>query len=742
MKRKSIMKGKKHLLTAAVLCTVAGFTPAYVVYAEEEPAAAETAAPAGEKSAPEYEMEKVVVEGEKDKKESSDTLPGGFVFKSGSVGFLGEKNVMDTPFTQTTLTNKTIELFGGSSQPLDSILSNSPSIQASGSVLHNDFTLRGFRANGTSTYVNGIPGMFTQFNAPTFLIDHVDIISGPNSGISGTGAQYESDSAGGLINFVSKKAPEEPMTRYTQTFSGIGSFGEYLDIARRFGRDKAWGVRINTELLNGETSIHGENMKAKGIFVNVDHRDDKSTTNILTGYRQLEIEGGMRWFKLGSGVTQLPSPPKSSSDYGFDGMVKASRGWILAVNHEQKVSDNWSVFFNGGLNRNNLTKNVSGVNSAFTIKNNAGDYDLYVNNGGTPMNTYYAQVGTHGKITDGEVTHNLTFAVDQSWRNRKSATGYKNETIGSGNIYDGYVQNFMPNEDYTTGLAEKQKLWGWSVVDTIEYEKWQLLVGAHKHFASVDSYTPATGKKSGSVDSDAFCPTYAITYKPADNLSLYASHSESFNKGTVVSSAYNNAGDILDPAKTKQNEIGMKYENAGVLTTLSFFDITQANNIDVLAAGSTTQYDQIQDGRDRHKGVEVSANGRLADKWNVMGGLMYLDATREKTKGGQYDGYDVSARAKWNGVIGLEYQSNEKFSVVGRARYTGSSMISNEKFNIPGYTTFDLGMKYKTKINNTPATFNLMCYNLTNKDYWMPARGDQLYVSMPRTIMLSAQFDM
>ncbi|WP_158453469.1 TonB-dependent receptor [Pelosinus fermentans] len=668
-------------------------------------------------------------------------MPGGFVFKSGSVGFLGEKSVMDTPFTQTTLTNKTIELFGGSSQPLDSILSNSPSIQASGSVLHNDFTLRGFRANGTSTYVNGIPGMFTQFNAPTFFIDHVDIISGPNSGISGTGAQYESDSAGGLINFVSKKAPEEPMTRYTQTFSGIGSFGGYMDIARRFGKDKAWGVRINTELLNGETSIHGENMKAKGIFVNVDHRDDKSTTNVLTGYRQLEIEGGMRWFKLGSGVTQLPSAPKSSSDYSFDGMVKASRGWILAVNHEQKVSDNWSIFFNGGLNRNNLTKNVSPYSSSFTIDNDAGDYDLLVTNGGTPMNTYYAQVGTQGKITDGEVTHNLTFAVDQSWRNRKSATSNEKNSIGQGNIYHGIVQNSMPNTNYTTGLAEKQKLWGWSVVDTIEYEKWQLLVGVHKHFASVDSYTPATGKKSGSVDSDAFCPTYAITYKPEDKLSLYASHSESFNKGTVVSSAYNNAGDILDPAKTKQNEIGMKYENAGILTTLSFFDITQANNIDVLAAGSTTQYDQIQDGRDRHKGVEVSANGRLADKWNVMGGFMILDATREKTKNGQYDGYDVSGRAKWNSVVGLEYQADEKFSVTGRARYTGSSTINNETITVPGYTTFDLGVKYRTKIKSTPATFNLMCYNLTNKDYWMASRGDQIYVSMPRTIMLSAQFD-
>ena len=734
MKKQSFVKSRHHLLTAAVLCALAGLAPSG--YAQEAPAQTEAVSPAAEEKIPEYKMDKVVVEGEKE----------GFIVRAGSVGFLGDKNVMDTPFTQTALTSKTLEAFGDATQPLDSILSNSPSIQASGSVLHNDFTFRGFRANGTSSYVNGIPGMFTQFNAPTFMIDHIDLVSGPNSGISGTGAQYESDAAGGLVNFVSKKAPAEEINRYTQTLSGRGSFGEYLDVARRFGKDKEWGIRVNTEVVNGETSIHNENIKAKGIYVNLDHRDEKSTTNILTGYRHIEIEGGMRWFKLGPAVTQLPSAPDSSADYGFNGMVKASRGWLMAVNHEQKLNDAWSVFFNGGLNRNNLTKNVSPNGSAFTIKNNAGDYDLVVTNGGTPMNTYYVQTGVRGKITSGELTHNLAFAVDRSWRNRESSTTpatENTENIGAGNIFSGIVQDKMAKTYYTTGLAEKQKLWGWSVVDTMEYDKWQFIVGAHKHFANVNSYTPATGAWKSSVDSDAFSPTYGVVYQPTDNLSLYASHSESFNVGSVVvGTKYDNAGEILDPAKTKQKEIGIKYKHAGVLTTLSLFDITQANKIDVPVEGSATQYYMIQDGRDRHKGIEMSASGRLADKWTVMGGFMILDAKREKTTNGQYDGYDVSGRAKWNGVVGVEYQANEKFSLTGRARYTGTSTINNEKIEVPGYTTFDLGMQYKTKVERTPVTLNLMCYNVTNKDYWMASRGDQVYVSMPRTLTLSAQFTM
>lgn len=42
-------------------------------------------------------LDEVVVEG------SADLLPGGMVAKSGNVGILGNKNVMDVPFSQQTL---------------------------------------------------------------------------------------------------------------------------------------------------------------------------------------------------------------------------------------------------------------------------------------------------------------------------------------------------------------------------------------------------------------------------------------------------------------------------------------------------------------------------------------------------------------------------------------------------------------------------------------------------------------
>ena len=147
--------------------------------------------------------------------------------------------------------------------------------------------------------------------------------------------------------------------------------------------------------------------------------------------------------------------------------------------------------------------------------------------------------------------------------------------------------------------------------------------------------------------------------------------------------------------------------------------------------------------RDRYKGVELSVNGKLADKWNIMGGLMYLDAVHNKTTDGKYDGDRIAGASKWNGVLSMEYVADEDFSVIGRALYNGSSEINNGKLKVPSYMTFDMGVQYKTKVNTVPVTLSAMCYNVFDKDYWQAQSGtNYLALANPRTFMVSAQFDL
>ena len=662
-----------------------------------------------------------------------------FVAREGTVGILGTQDTMKTPFTVTNITEKTVESFSNPTQPLDSLLAGSPAIRQSGSILHNDFTFRGFRANGTSCYVNGIPGLWTQFNAPTHIIARAEVVAGPNSGLSGTGTHYESDAAGGLVNFVTKRAGDKDFSRFTLSHSGHNLFGGYLDFSYRFGRNRDWGARVNIEKVDGETAVDGQRVKSSSVYVNLDHRDDRSKTNIFTGYRENEIINGQRWFKLASAVTRLPSVPDHSRNYSFNGMDKATYGWVLAINHEQKFNDDWKWFMNFGLLHNKLNKNVMYEYSALTILNDNGDFNIREQSSTTPQKAYYWQAGVHGKVTMGEVVNNLTLAVDRAWRLRDGTRSFTTYHLGTGNIYTGILNQIAPAySGYESYLSNKTRIAGISFVDSIDYKKLNVILGIHYHKANVDSYSAATGKVSSSSNSSATCPTYAVMYSPTENFAAYMSHAENFNAGTVVGTGYANTGDILPPAKTKQNEIGFKYNNKGLLATLSFFDIEQANNIEVMRGA--LRY-SLQDGRLRHKGVELGVSGPIGDKWNFSTGISYLDAKYDKTARGRYDGIIESGRPKWAGSLMLRYDADESFGAFGRVVYTGSAPVLYEKFWAPSYAVVDLGVEYKTKINNLPAKFSLTCYNVFDKSYWMIARGDNLYLSTPRTLALTMSVD-
>lgn len=126
--------------------------------------------------------------------------------------------------------------------------------------------------------MNNVPGVFTQFNTPLYPIESLELISGPNVGIYGTGVQYETTNPGGIVSVKSKVAPDKGVFDYTQTISGRGLFGEYLDWGQRFGDKKEWGVRIMTENLNGRTSVKGTKINGQAFLpISTGLRKDQKT---------------------------------------------------------------------------------------------------------------------------------------------------------------------------------------------------------------------------------------------------------------------------------------------------------------------------------------------------------------------------------------------------------------------------------------------------------------------------------
>ncbi|WP_444322953.1 TonB-dependent receptor [Phascolarctobacterium faecium] len=717
------MNEKKKFLAMAVLCAVASV--GFVL-------------PASAEETMQHDLDEVIVEADR------DALPGGYIISKSKNGILGEGSIMNIPFTKTSFSNKTIEKFNDPTAPLTSVLINTPSVRSSSYGLYNDFSIRGIHTTGYALYVNGVPGMFTQSTIPTNFAERIEVNAGPNMGIEGTTLN---ESAGGMVNMVSKKAADEPINRITQIFSGKSTYGQIIDIGQRFGKNKSWGLRINAENISGNTSVDDEELTNRDIFINLDHRDENSSSNLFAGYRQSKIKNPRGAFQLGNDVTQMPSAPKNTLNYGYDGQEAALDTWMVTLNHEQKIGKEVVAFFNGGYSRYDLYKNITWrAVDPYIITDNDGTFTAHSDrDGGFPMDSYYLQTGLKGKLTTGALTHNLAGTVDRMWKYGYSQ--YSNggtsmvDTPNAGNIYEGRYDGKIPALDINHNgfyRSSRTNYWGWTLADNIEIGKANLLLGLHGHHAETLSYG-----KSG-VKADATSPTYGIMYKPTDKLSLYTSHSESFSAGSVIGKDYANEGSILDPAKTKQNEIGIKYKMGQLLTSLSAFEITKESQKVQYQSGIAKPF-LTNNGENEYKGIEFSINGKVSDKWTLMGGLMYLNAEQKKTKTGNLDGIAVNGVAKWNAVLTAEYTPDTKTSVWGRGIYTGTAKINNEKFTVPSSLVFDLGISHKAKLGTTPITISATCYNVLNKDYWIPQGGysnGNIAIGTPRTFMLSAQFDL
>lgn len=699
-----------------------------------------------------YELDPVDVEGRR------ESIPGGMVQEETKLGVLGAQSIFTVPYSEMSMTEKMIETYNDPSQPLANVLLNNPSIRSStSSPMYSDFSMRGINMNGNHMMLNGVPSLYSQFTTPpSHVIARMDITSGPNAAVNGVSMSNNGTNGGatpapGTINIVTKRAGDVPVTRYTQVVSGRGTFGEYIDVGRRFGRNEVWGLRVNGELLHGKMSLKDGEMHNGNIFFNLDHRDDWSSTNLFAGFFDQRVDGAQRWFTYTGNTAQLPTVPDAATPYDFKETTKRMWGHILTLNHEQKIDARYTAFFNLGFSRRDGEKYNSNASLIFDENGN------FTNGSSTLTKTrnrsnaqheaarnVYLQAGIKGTAVTGAVHHDFALSVDRSWAKYWNKNNYGKDGQYGGNIYEGiqFGSNFYPLPGYLPYAPQWEELnVGVTLADAMRVGKWNILLAAsqkHEHFKNI--------AKDQTIENTNILPTWGLTYRPTDRTSIYYGHTESFSRGALVAdeSKYVNRNETLEPVRSKQNEIGVKHMAGGVLSTLSFFEIDEPNMIDAAVGGG--KYRRAADGKNRYRGIEYTVNGKPHAKWTVTGGLLYLDAERAHTAGGAKDGAFVAGVARYSGVVGLTYEPTDACSFTGRLVWSDKAYIENVygkgKIEIPAYATVDLGMTYKTRINTVPTKLSLMCYNALNKSYWMGRGGSSTFgLSMPRTWMFSAQFD-
>ena len=126
----------------------------------------------------------------------------------------------------------------------------------------------------------------------------------------------------------------------------------------------------------------------------------------------------------------------------------------------------------------------------------------------------------------------------------------------------------------------------------------------------------------------------------------------------------------------------------------------------------------------------------------------YLKAEQKDTGDVTFDGNRVIGLPTLQSNVNLEYDlaAVEGLTVTGDIVHTGARYAdAANSLKVDGYTTLDLGARYKTMLAGQDVTLKGVVTNVTGEDYWQSVGGyagaGYLNAGEPTALKVSATFD-
>ncbi|MDL5367582.1 TonB-dependent receptor [Xanthomonas sp. NCPPB 2654] len=637
-----------------------------------------------------------------------------------NAGALGERNIQDTPFAIQVLDREDLDKRQVVS--LGDAFFNDPSVVtqvgAYSSGWSSPIINRGLGLSYDSYRVNGLQVSSWGSEWPLEAMEQVELLKGP------AGFLYGFGQPGGLVNYLTKKPTDDTTLSARLGWRSDAVASAQLDAGGRFGNQDMFGYRLNAFREKGETYNGGE-VDRKVVSAALDARlSDRLTwtADLVYQSRQLSEEAPQYYF---IGLSAVPRAIGGDADRSVTGSYYDTRSRLLSTGLEWRFAEGWKASLNYG-----VTTSWNDVNKIFAYIDEAnGDYDVNAYELGGRSEWKLVQLMLQGNFATGPLRHQLVAGAS-----RQDATGWDRpyvwQTIGRGNLYDWQGMTHYSNASRAMTRSSETLQKALFVSDTIAFAPgWSLLAGwRYNDYEQVGTYHayPVT-------------PTYALMYKPADAVTLYASYIESLEAGGRVGDDYINAGQVLDPTISKQYEIGAKIAYPRWNANAAAFRLERGASIDRITA--TGKYLE-QDGVTLYDGIELSGEYRLTEQLSVGGGATWLDPRYDKLSpnNAAEQGHQVSFAARWQGVVHVDYAfpGIDGLSVYAALRYFGDVWYdSANTLKLPDYTLANLGAGYRMRMRGHPLTWRASIDNLTDRKYWITNS-----VGAPRTYALSVQFEL
>ena len=747
MKKKKMSQANKKLLYALLSSSLFWHTPS-VTYAAEEPANTEEKAAeeqaASEETTKQREFTFERVEVTANREHQPNRLPpayaGGQVARGGRLGLLGNRDIMDTPFNITSYTAQTIE--DQQARTVADVLVNDPSVRfttSSGHMIEN-YTIRGFGVTANELGFNGMYGLAPYGHTPIEFFERVEVLKGPSALLNG---MPPSGAVGGSINLVPKRADDEPLTRITTDYTSDSRFGTHLDLGRRFGDNKEWGIRFNGVYRDRETGVEDQSKKSVlGAFA-LDYRGKRLRAS-LDAYNTEEnnTNGSSMMVNFKSTVTSIPDAPDGSTNAFRNTFAKEDNKGVV-FHGDYDITDNLTAYAGVGTLHYDYAGFINSTTmlSVDALGNSGTTYSTYIKG---YSDTVSAETGLRGHFKTGAVDHQVVLSATSL----KINSGTNNTQVAyTSNIYNP-TSHVLATEPAFVLQTEDTTLTGIALADTLSFEqdKYLLTLGARNQRVQSKTWNNKTGALLTDYDESATTPVIAFVVKPWDApVSLYANYIEGLSKGAAYTDSDGNVATFA-PYKSKQMEAGVKWDAGTFANTLSVFQITKPGVIKVTDASDSSIYTYNEDGEQRNRGVEWNTFGEVAPHLRLLGGTAFTRGVQTHTTNGTNDGKTAYGTPKWQANLGFEWDTPGApgLTLTARAVYTGSQYAdSANKQQIPSWIRYDVGARYATKVNGQSVTYRASVENVFDKNYWSGVFNDgYLTIGSGRTFKLSATIDL
>lgn len=658
---------------------------------------------------------------------------GGQVATGGQVGMLGNRSVMDTPFNQTSYTAQTIQ--DQQARTIGAVLENNPAVRAfmppgSGG---ESFYMRGFALDGRDIAINGLYGLVPAWTSSSDFAERVEVLNGPSALLNGMQPQ---GGVGGSVNIVTKKAGDEPLTRFTTTYASKTQLGEHVDIARRFGADNACGVRFNGAITGGNTALENNKNELGLAALGFDCRTDRARFSADLGYQRNNTDGETRYFGFQNTNIAVPAAPPAGKGYTPPWWYLDNETLFGMVKGEFDISPDVTAYAAAG----GQSFDLDGLWGVPRFTNSAGDYRSGTFNYRIAYKNDTEQVGFRGTSSTGFVEHQWN--VNASTLYSVYDNNYNSGATITSNIYNLGNVPYQYVAAPASRRASETRLSSIGLSDTLSVlnRRVQFTVGVRRQQIDVDSFNATTGALISNYDIGAWSPAFAFVVKPRENVSLYANYIEGLQQGTIVGTSYANAGQVLPPYVSKQIETGIKIDWGSLTSTASVFQITQPN-----ATANTVTNIYSLNGEQRNRGIELNVFGEVTQGLRLLGGVAFMDGRQTKTANGVNDGKKAAAVPSVQLNIGGEWDTRfvDGLTLTGRIIYTGSQYVNTDnQQTIPDWTRVDLGARYKfIGPQNKPITLRFDVLNVSNNSYWASVTPAYVGLGISRTFMLSTSVD-